>query len=71
MELEGRPDVVDVLSTEIRVRFPGVPFGRPSRFYDTVKRIVGPTKPSVRGPLDHPWHLTGGECGNLVSELQV
>ena len=50
MELEGRLDVEDVLSSEIRVRFPGVPVGRPSRFYDTVKRIVGPTKPSVRGP---------------------
>ena len=49
MELEGQADVADLLCTEICRRYPGISVGRPSRLFDTIQRIVGPTRPSLRG----------------------
>ena len=46
MELEGRPDL---LYSEICARYPKISVSRPTRLYDTVKRIVVPTRPSLRG----------------------
>lgn len=37
----------DLLCTKFRMIYPDI--GRPRRFYETVKRIVAPTQPSLRG----------------------
>ena len=49
MDLEERPNSMDALHSEICARYPMISVGRPTRLFDTVKRIVGPTRPSVRG----------------------
>ena len=46
--LDGQPNAPDMLSAEITKRNPGLSVSRPSRL-DTVKRIAGPTLPSLRG----------------------
>ena len=48
-ELEGRADTADLLYSEICRRYPDISVGRPSRLFDTIQRIVGPTRPSLRG----------------------
>ena len=50
MKFEGKPNAQDLLCSEIRCRYPTVEVGRPSRIYDTISRLVGPTRPSLRGP---------------------
>ena len=47
--LDGQPNAPDMLSAEITKRYPGLSVSRPSRLYDTVKRIAGPTLPSLHG----------------------
>ena len=46
-QFEGRPDL---LFSQVSSRYPSISISRPSRLYDTVQRIVGPTKPSLHGP---------------------
>ena len=36
-------------NNEYREQYPKIYIGRPRRFYETVKRIVAPTQPSLRG----------------------
>ena len=38
-----------LLSSKLHELYPNIPIGRPARFYDTVQRIVGPIRPSLRG----------------------
>ena len=59
MELEGQADTADLLCSEICRQYPGISVGRPSRLFDTIQQIEGPTRPSLRGTakLGHPWHL--------------
>ena len=49
VELEGRAGAADLLCSEICRRYPGLMIGRPSRLFDTIQRIVGPTRASLRG----------------------
>ena len=42
-------DAADLLCSEICRRYPNLLVGRPSRLFDTVQRIVGPTRASLRG----------------------
>ena len=49
-ELEGRPDIVDLLCSKICKQYPNICVSRPMRLFDTIKRIAGPTRPSLRGP---------------------
>ena len=46
---EGQADAADLLCSEICRRYPNLSVGRPSRLFDTVQRIVGPTRASLRG----------------------
>ena len=48
IERESPNDAI-LLSFKFHKAYPTVPIGRPSRVYDTVQRIVGPTRPSLRG----------------------
>ena len=43
------PNNEEVLCSKIKQLYPKIPIGRPRRFYETVSRIVAPTKPSLRG----------------------
>lgn len=43
------PNDGGLLSSKVHELYPTIPIGRPSRFYDTVQRIVGPTRPSLIG----------------------
>ena len=50
IELEGKANLQDCLFSEISGRFPQLSLGRPTRVLDTIKRIIAPTRPSLRGP---------------------
>ena len=43
-------DIINTLFDKFAKQFPNMMIGRPSRFYDTVKRIAAPTRPSLVGP---------------------
>ena len=43
-------DVPETLCSQFREQYPHIPIGRPDRFYDTVKRLAAPTRPSIKGP---------------------
>lgn len=49
-ELDGRTNIVDLLCSEICQRYPNISVSRPARLFDTINRIVMPTRPSLRGP---------------------
>jgi len=49
-ELEGRPNTIDFLCSEICKRYPNLCVSRPTRLFDTINHIAGPTRPSLRGP---------------------
>ena len=49
-ELEGRANTVDLLCSTICKQYPNISVSRPMRLFDTIKRIAGPTRPSLRGP---------------------
>lgn len=46
---EGQPDVQDLLFAEVCKCYPNVTVSCPSRFYDTIRRLVAPTRPSLHG----------------------
>ena len=46
-KLEGKPDVIDLLCSEICIRYPSISVTRPTRLFNTLKRITGPTRPSL------------------------
>ena len=46
---EGEKHATELIFSEVRRRYPCVSVSRPTRFFDTVRRIVGPTRPSLRG----------------------
>lgn len=48
-EVEGRANTTDLLYSEFCTRYPKISVSRPTRLFDTVKPIVGPTRPSLRG----------------------
>lgn len=41
--------VAELLAAKFRCDYPHIPISRPSRFFDTVKRIAAPTRPSAIG----------------------
>ena len=43
------PDNEELLCSNFRKFYPKIYVGRPRRFYETVVRIVAPTRPSLRG----------------------
>lgn len=43
------PNSEDLLCDKFKAHYPKISIGRPRRFYETVSRIVAPTKPSLRG----------------------
>ena len=49
VKVEAQANAQDLLCSEILRRYPRISIGRPSRLFDTVQRIVGPTRPSLRG----------------------
>ena len=49
LESEEKPNTVDLLCSEIHKRYPNIPVNRPTRLFDTINRIAGPTRPSLRG----------------------
>ena len=46
-------------------QYPTVEVGRPSRVYDTISRLVGPTRPSLRGPAK----LTGSPLASYRKRI--
>ena len=48
-EFEWQTYAANLLCSKVSRQYSSLSIGRPSRFYDTVQRIVGPTKPSLRG----------------------
>lgn len=48
-ELERRPNTVDLLCSEICQRYLNISVSHSTRLFDTIKRIAGPTRPSLRG----------------------
>ena len=50
VEQEESESIPNTLFDRFSTLYPNVVLGRPSRFYDTVKRIAAPTKPSSVGP---------------------
>lgn len=50
VEQEESYNIANALFDRFSKLHPNVVLGRPSRFYDTVKRIAAPTKPSLVGP---------------------
>ncbi len=50
-EAEHDDDVPKALCHKFSQEHPDVPIGRPGRFYETVKRIAAPTRPSLRGEV--------------------
>ena len=51
----------DLLCSKFRKLFPKIYIGRPRRFYETVMRIVAPTRPSLRGAS----HLGGLQLSSI------
>ena len=41
-EFEWQTDAANLLCSKVSRQYPSLSIGRPSRFYDTVQRIVGP-----------------------------
>ena len=50
VEQEESESIMKTLFDKFSKLYPHISIGRPSRFYDTVKRIAAPTKPSLAGP---------------------
>lgn len=48
-ECSSCDSVSDALYDKFRKAYPQIKIGRQDRFYETVKRIAAPTKPSLRG----------------------
>ena len=48
-EFEWQTDSANLLSSKVARQYPNLSIGRPSRFYNIVQRIVGPTKPFCEG----------------------
>ena len=44
-----RPDAAHLLCSEMSKLYPCIPTKRPGRLFDSVKRIVAPTRPSLKG----------------------
>ena len=54
-KLEGKPDVIDLLCSELCIQYPNISFTRLTTLFDALKPIAGPTQPS----LGCPAKLTG------------
>ena len=50
IELEGKPNTVDLLCCMICKQYPNISVSHPMRLCDTINRIAGPTRPLLRGP---------------------
>ena len=48
-KFEREKHAPELILSEVRKRYPCVSVSRPTRFFDAVQRIVGPTWPSLRG----------------------
>ena len=49
-ELEEESNLQDSLFSELSSRYPHLNLSRPTRVLDSIKRIIAPTRPSLRGP---------------------
>jgi len=70
-DFEGRPNLTDLLCSEIQKRYPNTSVSRPTRLYDTVIRIAAPTRPSLSRPAkleDHLWQAIERGFGDLASQ---
>ena len=50
VEQQDSENIVNTLFDKFIKLYPNVMIGRPGRFYDSVKRIAAPTRPSLVGP---------------------
>lgn len=46
----NKTSIIELLEAKFCNEYPHIPVCRPSCFYDTIKRIAAPTKPSAVGP---------------------